>query len=149
MIRRITKRIGKSDEVVKVLKEIQKKQDKMESSIVKIQRNLDLKPIPETDAKETWAKQFLKDENIELVQAVIAGTGIVTGGYSLAKMIVDNNLDDQQKETLIRNTRTDYVTIEHRDNNQLITEYYQKSESINLLHVEKVKDVKHWYQFWR
>jgi hypothetical protein len=44
------------------------------------------------------------------------------------------------------NSKTDYVTMEHLNNNILMTEFYQKTDQITLLHTETTK--RSWYKFW-
>lgn len=76
---------------------------------------------------------------------VIGAASIAVSGMSYTNYVVNENLNDEQKEELVRNTRTDYVTIEHLDNHILATDYYQKSEQIELIHTE-TKNTKPWYR---
>ena len=69
-------------------------------------------------------------------------------GFSWARYVVDENLSEEQKQTLTEKTKTDYVMIEHNHNNILVTEYFQKHEDINLLHTEEQK-LRPWYKFWK
>lgn len=52
-----------------------------------------------------------------------------------------------KKTELIQQTRTDYVAIEHLENNILITDVFQKAGQIELFTTEK-PNKKPWYNFW-
>ena len=69
-------------------------------------------------------------------------------GFSWARVVIDKNLDEQQKLELTRQTNVDYVMVEHNHNNMLITDYYQKEDDLILLDTEQ-KKINPWYQFWK
>ena len=113
----------------------------------KLNKKIEAEGLTEEELHETWAKQLLKDENVEALQAVISASSIVTGGYGLTQYMLSETLSNEERENLAQNTKTHYVTVEHRENNQLITEYYKKTEDINLFHTE-IKTIR-WYEFWK
>ena len=97
-------------------------------------------------AEKSWLKQFVEDSDIEALQAVSTVGSTIAGGIGLTHYVLNRQLTEEQRIQLVEQTRTDYVTIEHLDNNILMTDCYQKSDQVNLFHIEKIK--KLWYKFW-
>ena len=97
--------------------------------------------------KKSWLKQFVEYSDLEALSAVTEAGSTLAGGIGLTSYLINENLDESQKRNLVEKTRTDYVTIEHLDNNILMTDFYQKSDQIYLFHhTEKIK--KPWYKIW-
>ena len=95
-----------------------------------------------------FVQEIANDPSIGALAHLISLGTAVGYGFSWARHIVDENLNEEQKQALTEKTKTDYVMIEHNHNNMLVTEYYQKHEDINLLHTEKQK-LRPWYKFWK
>jgi hypothetical protein len=82
------------------------------------------------------------------LNSIASAGSTAAGGISFTHFLLKSNLDDDQKTALIQQTRTDYVSIEHLENNMLITNVYQKADQVELFRTEKPIKKKPWYNFW-
>jgi hypothetical protein len=139
-------------QILRSLKQIKKNQETLEKKLDKIIDNQttaqDAADAAATAAeqKKSLLRQFVEDSDMESLQAVSAVGSTIAGGIGLTNYFLTRNLTEQEKADLIEKTRTDYVIIEPLENNILMTDCYQKSDQINLFHIEKVQ--KSWYKFW-
>ena len=139
-------------ETIKALKTLQKNHKIMDRKLDKMIERDTKKEVLDAAVEEEqtrWLQQVLKDSDVANAQsiaqiAMLLGS-TVTSTISLTSYVVDKTLSKEAKEDLARKTRTDYVTIEHYENNCLMTEFYQNRDDIDLFHVEQTKP---WYKFW-
>lgn len=139
-----------SKTILKNLKDIKKKQDLINKKLEKMEENQNVLMDAAADAATTndksWLAKFVNDCDLEAIGAIGGATATISGGIGFTSYVLDKNLSDEQKVELVRKTKTDYVTIEHLENNNLMTDFYQNSDQISLFHTEKTK--KLWYKFW-
>ena len=139
-----------SKTILKTLKDIKKKQDLINKQLEKMEENqnvlMDAAADAATPNDKSWLAKFVDDCDLEAIGAIGGATATISGGIGLTSYVLDQNLSDEQKVELVRKTKTDYVTIEHLENNNLMTDFYQNSDQISLFHTEKTK--KPWYKFW-
>ena len=127
----------KGDEIIRALKQIQKKQDLLEKQVSKIIDNpntaQDAADVATAAGKDkSWLKQFVDDSDLDALNSIASAGSTAAGGISFTHFLLKSNLDDDQKTALIQQTRTDYVSIEHLENNMLITNVYQKADQVEL-----------------
>jgi hypothetical protein len=96
--------------------------------------------------EKAWRRQFVEDTDIEAFQSIVSAGSTIASGIGMTHYFLNKNLNKEQKEELVRQTKTDYVIVEHLDNNNLMTDYFQNSDTIELVHSEKSR--KSWYKFW-
>jgi hypothetical protein len=136
-------------DIIRALKRIQKEQELLEKKVTKIIDNQNtVQDAVDVAAKDKrWLKQFVEDSELDSLNTIASAGSTAAGGISFTHFLLNQNLNDDQKAELIRQTRTDYVGIEHLENNMLITDVYQKADQVELFSTAKpIK--KPWYNFW-
>ena len=138
--------IKKQEQILKILKQMKKNQEQMCNKIEKLEGLPEIKEATSEEVTESVAKQFLKDESVEGAEAIKTAVGIIIGGYSATSYVLDQTLTQEERKQLAENTKSHFILIEHTENNQLCTEYYQTKESTQLFHKEVEK--KPWWKLW-
>jgi hypothetical protein len=133
-------------EMVRIVRYLKKNQENLEKRLDKIETPTITDKADAVSTEKTWLKKFVEDTDMDALNSVATAGSTLVGGIGLTHYVLNKNLTEEQRRELIEKTRTDYVTIEHLDNNMLMTDYYQKSDQINLFHTEKT--TKPWYKFW-
>ena len=125
------KRALTNKEVLKTLKQIKKNQEniaKKMDEVIKNQNTMEdsVDAVTTAATKKSWLKQFVEDSDLDVLTAVTGAGSTIAGGIGLTSYVINENLDESQKQNLVEKTRTDYVTIEHLDNQYINDRFLSK-----------------------